>query len=254
MNSLHTGKPLTWPAATLQTMSDPFGRAVRDHHEGTRESALLQRDGPETLEHPVEAFYFDDFAPEEDPWLTDALSGPLLDLGCGAGRHALAFQEQFETIATDVDDDLVAVVSDRGVEDARVVDMFALRDSFERDRFGSALTIGTQVGLAGSMAGLRLFLDDLAFVTTPDATAVLDSYDPANVDPDGLLGYRSRPGRGLAHRVFHFEYEGTVGPTLLFLLFGPDRLRDATVGTGWRLDDVDRGDDGVHYRARLERR
>lgn len=238
-------------------MPDPFGRAVRDHHDGTRESPLVQRDGGETVEHPIDDFYFSTYDPETDPWLADALDGPLLDLGCGAGRHALAFQKRFEVVATDVSEDVVAVARDRGVEDARVADMFSLRESFERDRFGSALAIGTQTGLAGSMSGLRAFLADLAHVTTPDAMAVIDGYDPANVDPDEMLGYRGREERGLAHRVFHFEYDDAVGETLLFCLFGPERLREAAVGTDWRLADTDRGEEGpesVHYRARLEKR
>jgi len=46
---------------------------------------------------------------------------------------------------------------DRGVVDVREGDMFALRDAFERDRFASALAIGTQIGLAGSMRGLSAF-------------------------------------------------------------------------------------------------
>ena len=51
-------------------------------------------------------------------------------------------------------------------------------EQFDRDRFRSAHAIGTQVGLAGSMAGVRAFLEDLGAVTTPDATAVLDNYAP----------------------------------------------------------------------------
>jgi SAM-dependent methyltransferase len=238
-------------------MSEPFGRAIRDHHDRRREEPLVQRDGTETLDHPIEAFYFGEFAPDEDVWLTDALSGPLLDLGCGAGRHALAFQKRFETVATDIDEHLVAVARERGVDAARVADMFALRESFERDRFESALAIGTQAGLAGSLAGLRGFLADLAYVTSPDATAVIDSYDPANVEEGEMLGYRPRRERGLAHRVFHFEYGDEVGETLLFVLLSPERLREATVGTGWRLADIDRGEEGpesVHYRGRLEKR
>jgi SAM-dependent methyltransferase len=233
-------------------MPDPFGRAVRDHHEDRRDGPLIQRDGAMTLEHPVEELYFADFDPGDDPWLTDALGGPLLDLGCGAGRHALAFQRRHETVAIDASEHLVAVATDRGVADARVADMFALRNSFDRDRFASALCIGTQAGLAGSIAGLRVFLADLAHVTTPDATAVIDGYDPTALDPDELLGYRSDPRPGIASRVFHFAYDGEVGATLLFRLLSPDRLFEATVGTGWRLVGTDYGDE-VHYRARLER-
>jgi len=102
---------------------------------------------------------------------------------------------------------------DRGVVDVREGDMFALRDAFERDRFASALAIGTQIGLAGSMRGLSAFLGDLAFVTTPGATAVIDSYDPDHPGAADLLGYREDPTPGLAHRVMWFAYDGETDPT-----------------------------------------
>jgi len=110
---------------------------------------------------------------------------------------------------------------DRGVVDVREGDMFALRDAFERDRFASALAIGTQIGLAGSMRGLSAFLGDLAFVTTPGATAVIDSYDPDHPGAADLLGYREDPTPGLAHRVMWFAYDGETDPTLHFRLFAP---------------------------------
>jgi hypothetical protein len=161
-------------------MSDPFGRAIRDHYRDEQDAPLVQRDGEYAREHPIERFYFSAFDPEtdDDQWLVSQLDGPLLDLGAGAGRHALYFQDRFETVAVEVSDHLVETMRDRGVADARRGDMFSLREQFERDQFQSALAIGTQVGLAGSMQGLRRFLGDLAHVTTPDATAVFDGYDP----------------------------------------------------------------------------
>jgi hypothetical protein len=161
-------------------MSDPFGRAIRDHYRDEQDAPLVQRDGEYAREHPIERFYFSAFEPEtdDDQWLVSQLDGPLLDLGAGAGRHALYFQDRFETVAVEVSDHLVETMRDRGVADARRGDMFSLREQFERDQFQSALAIGTQVGLAGSMQGLRRFLGDLAHVTTPDATAVFDGYDP----------------------------------------------------------------------------
>ncbi len=136
------------------------------------------------------------------------MDGSLLDMGAGAGRDALYYQERFETVAIEVSERLVEVMRDRGVNDARLADMFALRDHFDRDRFRSAHAIGTQVGLAGSMAGVRQFLDDLAFVTTPDATAVLDNYAPEKEStkarsasatiprPDSRTGSTTRSTRG----------------------------------------------------------
>lgn len=221
-------------------MVDPFGRAIRDYYLDELDEPLLHRDGEQVREHPIERFYFGEFAieNERDDWLASWLDGPSLDMGAGVGRHALYFQDEFETVAIDVSRPLVKTMRERGVENARHADMFALREAFERDRFRSALAHGTQVGLARSEHGLRRFLGDLAYVTTPDASAVLDCYDPELVATRNLLGYREDPAPGLAYRVMHFQYEGEIGDTLLFRLFSPERLRDATVGTDWEVEDV----------------
>mgnify|MGYP000035348542 CR=1 FL=1 len=236
-------------------MSDPFGRAVRDHHRGERREPLLVRDGDQTDEHPIERYYFGEFdtTDEHGQWLESWLDGPLVDLGAGAGKHALYFQEKFETIAIEVSDALVETMKERGVEDAREGDMFALRDQFERDRFQSALTIGTQLCLAGSIDGLREFLADLAHVTAPDATAVVHSYDPIVDATEELLGYRADPTPGLAHRVMTFEYEGESSEILYFRLFSPERLREATVATPWIVADVVRPNWSGSYRAALRK-
>ncbi|WP_135829270.1 methyltransferase domain-containing protein [Halorussus halobius] len=234
-------------------MPDPFGRAIRDFHRGEQDEPLVQRDGEWTREHPIEEFYFSGFD-ADDPdgrWVASRLDGPLLDMGAGAGRHALYFQEQFETVAVEVSDHLVETMRERGVRDARRADMFALRESFDRDRFGAALAVGTQMGLAGSMDGLRRFLSDLAHVTTDDATAVLDCYDPAGAAEVEMLGYRADPTPGLGYRVMYFEYEGDVGDVLLFRLFSPDRVRAAAVATDWSVADVRYDAEEVHYRVAL---
>jgi len=230
-------------------MSEPFGRAVRDHHRGDRDAPLVARDGSETREHPIDRFYFGTF-PEDGSdadWLRSWLDGPLLDVGAGAGEHALYFQEQFETVAIEPSEPLVATMRDRGVDDARRADMFALRDAFERDRFRSVLAHGTQLGLAGSMHGLRELLGEFAAVATADATAVVDCYDPTADGVSELLGYRADPTPGLAHRVVTFAYDGDVGETLLFRLFSPDRLRAATTGTGWEVAEIRRPHDNDYY-------
>ena len=236
-------------------MPDAFGRALRDHHRDDRDEPLRQRDGEAARDHPIDAFYFDSVDPSDPShaWIESHLSGPLVDLGAGVGRDALYFQERFETVALESSPALVEAMRERGVDDARQGDMFALRDAFERDRFRSALVNGTQVGLAGSMRGLTAFLNDLAHVTTPDATAVIDGYDPDHEATRDLLGYRHDPTPGLADRVMAFEYGSERDPILRVRLFSPDRVREAAVGTDWRVSAIRRGsdDDSPYYRAAL---
>lgn len=238
-------------------MSDPFGRALRDHHQGERTAPLVRRDGAATEDHPIERFYFGTFPEDatDADWLRSWLDGPLLDAGAGVGEHALYFQGRYETVAIEPSEPLVETMDERGVADARVGDMFALCEQFDRDRFGAVLAHGTQLGLAGSTTGLRQLLGEFAHVTRSEATAVVDCYDPDHESAEELLGYRPDPTPGLAHRVFHFEYEGAVGETLLFRLFSPDRLREAADGTGWEVADLRRpyGDDSAYYRAALQK-
>jgi SAM-dependent methyltransferase len=240
-------------------VTSAFGGALLDHHRDERTAPLYQRDGEHVREHPIERFYFSGFDPEGsagDAWLLDRLDldGPVLDMGAGTGRHACYLQERTETVAIEPSEHLVRTMRERGVADPRQGDMFELPRQFDRDRFRSAFAIGTQLGLGGSMDGLRSFLSDLAHVTDPDGRAVLDCYDPGAADPSDMLGYRADLTPGLAHRVMHFEYEGDVGPTLQFRLFAPDRLREACIGSPWTVADVRYGQEAVHYRAALEKR
>lgn len=125
--------------------SDAFGRAVYEHYTGEEAGPLWQCDGPERRKHPIEALYFEPYDPESHrgQWIASQLSGPLIDIGAGAGRDTLYFQGRFETVAIDTSPALVQTMTDRGVEDASEADMFDLRAAFDQDRFASALVYGT---------------------------------------------------------------------------------------------------------------
>lgn len=228
---------------------DPYGRAIREHYLDERDEPLIDRDGAATRDHPIDEFYFEEVTGEGElqQWTDSWLDGPLLDMGAGVGSQALYWQDRFETVAIERSAPLVETMRDRGVDHAVRADMFALRERFERDRFASVHARGTQVELAGSMQGLRRFLGDLAVITEPNATAVFDCHDPTHESVTDLLGYRDDPTPGLAYRVLHYQYEGDVGETLLFRLFSPDRLREATIGTGWEVAEINRRDSGADY-------
>ncbi len=238
---------------------DPLGRAMADHQRG-EPGSLVYRDGERTRDGHVADYYFEPRSEWDDDTVSmlkrlAARGEPLLDVGCGAGQHALWFQDRnLEVTGVDVSPEAVRAASARGVSDARTMDMFDL--SFERNRFRTLYALGTQVGLARSLAGVRELLSEFARATDEDGLAAIHNYDPAALDGD-LLGYRPDPREGVAHRSFHFEYdppgsgEQVVGRTLQFLLFGPDRLADATADTPWEVADVEAG--GSTYVAFLEK-
>ncbi|EMA42620.1 transposase, IS605 OrfB family protein [Halobiforma nitratireducens JCM 10879] len=113
---------------------------------------------------------------------------------------------------------------------------------------------GTQLGLSGSMQGLRELLGDLAAVTTDDATAVVDCYDPTfeGGRRDARVPRRSDARARLPRAPLRVRRYRRVHPA--FRLFRPDRLREAAVGTGWRVAAVRRPHDAYYYRVALSKR
>ncbi|MFB6136647.1 MAG: methyltransferase domain-containing protein [Halobacteriaceae archaeon] len=220
---------------------DPLGRAMLDYQRGDYGTGDLQyRDGERSERGRVAGNYFGEAA--ASPW-KEFVEGPVVDVGCGAGRDALWFQERHQTLATDASARAVRAARERGVERVAATDMFglALPDGAVR----SVYCVGTQAGLSGSLVGLSRLLSEFARVTDAGGRAVVDAHDPDR--GEDLFGYRADPRPGLARRAFHFEYRGETGRALLFLLASPDRFREAAAATEWTVEDVSRKPEGPHY-------
>jgi len=167
---------------------------------------LLYRDGDRTRAGDVAENYFGDpFDPSEFAERRYAyIDGPVIDVGCGAGRDALYLQERYETLAVDVSPPAVRAARERGVAHAAVMDMFDL--AVPDGRFRSVHVVGTQASLASSLTGMSALLAEFARVTDAHGTAVVDMLDPTVDGFEEAFGYRRDFRRGMARRTFHFEY------------------------------------------------
>lgn len=231
---------------------DVFGQAILDSFHGNRSDSLYQRDGATKYQHRIEEYYFREFhtQPGAD-WIASYLEGPLLDIGAGAGRDTLHFQDEFETTALEISSPLVQLLKDRNVYNICHGDMFSLHDLFPPNKFRSLLINGTHVGLVKSRSGFREFLEQLDQITLSKATVVFDCYDPTIEGAEQMLGYRTDPTPGLGFRVYHYEYDGNVGKTLLFRLFSLDQVRSILTDTTWALTDYNRPHDTYHMQIAL---
>ncbi|WP_436346244.1 class I SAM-dependent methyltransferase [Natronorubrum sp. FCH18a] len=262
MRQTRPGGPAQTDRRQRDVSTDPLGRAMLAYHRD-EPGRLSYRDGSDVRDGNVAKFYFSG-AESWDRETIEALERlighePVLDVGCGAGKHLLWMAERdVAAVGVDASPNAVRTARERGLEDVHVGDMFELPVA---SAFGAVHAVGTQLGLGGSLAGIRTLLAEFARVTDDTGVAVVDNYDPTRLD-EAFLGYRSDPREGVAHRCFHLEFERegdddrlerAVGRTLHFLLCAPPRLREATIGTPWDVRDVLSADGTAHYRAVLEK-
>jgi SAM-dependent methyltransferase len=149
---------------------DAFGGVLRACHEaGARKGAVFQiieRDDGHIAASDASVY----FAPAEDwPELErqacEEITGRVLDVGCGAGRHASVLTaEGVEVIGLDSSPGAVAVARARGV-DARLGSASAIPAGI--DAVDTFVLFGNGIGLLGSRQQARVVLAELARVAAP---------------------------------------------------------------------------------------
>jgi len=100
-------------------MMDIFGKALMAFYEGDPTPCNIQRDDGYTRVHDLALYFrvYEDW-PDYEKSALEYVRGRVLDIGCGAGRHALYLQEKnFEVVAVDASPLAVEVARLRGVTD-----------------------------------------------------------------------------------------------------------------------------------------
>jgi len=226
----------------------PHGAALRDYQHGhvTAEVTVRGEDG--AVERVPAAVFFRgpaEFSALEEAAL-DCCRGRVLDVGAGAGSHSLALQARgLPVVALDVAPEAVAVMRERGVQDTRCGDIFALRG----ERFDTLLMLMNGIGIAGTLAGLDRLLGELPRLLAVDGQVLLDSYDPRAPDMPTDLGCGWGDGY-IGEMRFQLEYAGACGPFYEWLFVDLPTLVHRTARAGFSCDGLWHEEEG-HYLARL---
>jgi SAM-dependent methyltransferase len=234
----------------------PLGRALLDYHRGAEHSTFIVHsdlwDDEPTL---VEEYYRPEHLPIPELEL-QALAlcrERVLDLGAGAGRHALELQSHgLEVTALDISPEAVAVMRERGVRDARCGDLGTVTS----ERFTTILLLMHGIGLVGTLDGLAAFLEAANEILVADGRIVCDSADltvvlPSLLDPDEER--HSGPTRYPGEVEFRLTYGRLEGQPYPWLFVDADTLERYAEASGFRCAIGGRGPRGA-YLAILHRK
>ena len=230
----------------------PHAAAMEAYHQGKRDAVLVVYDDFERDEVPISYFFRgpEDFPPLEQLAL-DLCRGRVLDVGAGSGCHSLVLQSRgFDVTAIEILPELVRILRERGVREARVATWMDL----EAEPFETVFMMMNGLGLTESLSGLRRFLREARRLVRRGGQVLADSTDVrARLDAEaGRTGALERAdGRYVGELHFQVEYEGQKGEPFPQLYVDANTLIRYAREEEWGCEIVSDPDEYGHYLARL---
>jgi SAM-dependent methyltransferase len=238
---------LRWPPA-VRARWDPHARALLAYESGDEEATLTVIDDLGDEDRLPVSWFFRSGAgmPPLERLALALCRGRVLDLGAGAGSHALALQKRrLAVTAVEILPEIVELLLRRGVVDAREG---SLRDP-PSGRWDTLLLLMNGWGLAETLSGLEQFLSAAQGLLAPGGRIIADSTDMRPF-ATGIGGTdRSEAiredGRYVGEIQFQLEFDGRRGDPFSYLYVDPDTLARVAGGSGWTVEIAGRGPNGA---------
>jgi 2-polyprenyl-3-methyl-5-hydroxy-6-metoxy-1,4-benzoquinol methylase len=230
---------------------NPHGQSLLDYLHGDTEAVItVHSAGGQTTVVPVKIFFR---AAAEFPLEAAALDlcrGRVLDIGAGAGSHALALAARgLEVVAIDFLPECVEVMRARGVRAAETADI----RTFTAAPFDTLLSLMNGIAMVGDLRGLQPFLRSLRRLLKPGGQFLVDSTDlrrTGRAQSAAVVAARAEDGRYFGESDLQLEYKGRRGTPFTQLHVDADTLCEHARAAGWACEIVVQEETG-RYLARL---
>ncbi|WP_129715112.1 bifunctional 2-polyprenyl-6-hydroxyphenol methylase/3-demethylubiquinol 3-O-methyltransferase UbiG [Pedobacter sp. SYP-B3415] len=218
---------------------DVYGKALLDFYTtGHAETLWLNNSYGEPEEMPVDVFFRKkNEMPQLELIAMRMCRGSILDIGAGAGSHALALQRDGKDVtAIDVSEGCVEVMKKRKVKKALQGDVFR----YKGRKFDTLLLLMNGIGLCGTVNGFNDFLRHIPALLAPGGQVIFDSsdirylYDDLDMPASAYYGEIS----------YQYTYKGEKGSWFNWLYLDQDLLKKLANAAGWNCEILfDDGED-----------
>ena len=162
----------------------------------------------------------------------DQCKGHVLDIGAGAGVHALALQDRGHRVnAIDTSAGAVAYMKLNGIS-AEQIDFYALKPQIQYD---TILSLMNGLGLAQNLENLPIFLQKIHALLLPGGRFVADSTDVKYLYEDEDGGYwLDLNSAYYGNFQFQMHYKKISGRTFDWLYVDYDTLHEHATACGFK--------------------
>lgn len=229
----------------LDSCSDPMGTALQEYMKKGKASRLRVLSSLfEEDELPVPLLFRQekDMSELERLALSEA-RGCVLDVGAGAGCHSLALQNRgLEVTAIDISPLSVQVQQERGVRDARLINLF---DPAFVGTFDTILLLMNGSGIVGKLENLPQFFHKMKQLLAKNGRIYMDSSDLRYVyeNEDGSMDIDLNAAY-YGEVDYQMKYRNVSGPQFDWLYVDFDTLWGYASENGFKATKIM---DGKHY-------
>lgn len=234
-------------------MKDLMGKAIWDYfHNENPEDLQTETSISELDELPVDYLFrkFEEMNDIEQKALELAQS-KVLDIGAGAGSHALYLQNErnFDVLALDISPKSIEVCQLRGIQKTVCKNML----DFSGETFDTVLLLMNGTGIFESLKKIDTYLQKLHTLVSDNGQILIDSTDILYMfdrDEDGGVYIPAGGYYGELDYIVHYKGESEDPIKWLYLDF--ETLSNAAENNGFNIEKVMQDEDS--YLAKLTKK
>ena len=222
---------------------DLFGKALLDYQSGNYSEDLMTWTNISDVDELPLPYLFRNYSkmPKLEQKALQLVKGTVLDVGCGAGNHALWLQDKgFSVKAIDSSKGAIEVSKKRGVVSAELKPLLEETESFE-----TIILLMNGTGIFQDLSQLSTYLKHLKSLLKTNGQILIDSSDISYMyeDDDGGLWIdinSQYPGE----LDYFLSYKGEHEVPMKWLYLDFETLKTACLTVGLKCEKVM---DGEHF-------
>jgi SAM-dependent methyltransferase len=234
-------------------MKDLMGRAIRDYYHNENPEDLQTETSISELDELPVKYLFRDFNQMNkiERKALKLAEGKVLDIGAGAGSHALYLQEErnLDVTALDISPKSIEVCKLRGVKKSVAENMLY----FSEGNFDTILLLMNGTGIFQSLQVIDIYLKKLYDLLNTNGQILIDGTDILymfDADEDGGVYIPAEGYYGELDYIVHYKGESEDPIKWLYLDF--NTLKNAAENNGFKIEKVLQEEDS--YLAKITKR
>lgn len=233
-------------------MKDLFGKAIFDFYtKNSPEDIITETSISEEDEMSVE-YLFRSYneMPKIEQKALQLAKGKILDVGCGAGSHALSLQNErnLDVTAIDISEKAIETCRLRGIKNAKVENIL----DFDGEKFDTILLLMNGTGIFGQLKNCNSYLTKLKSLLNLGGQILIDSSDIIYMFDQDEDGGKWIPSENdyYGELVFNISYKGEKEEPFDWLYLDYNTLQNAAIANNLNYELVLEGEH-YDYLARL---